>query len=132
MDQQPQEHCRRLLLRTEETARRYEEAQVEKRAGGGCRLCADTESIAEYQYWRLMPNRFPYDRFFAKSDMLVLKRHSDERGLTEAEKAELFTLKNEVLADQYDHLFENLPKQKSIPHHFHLHLVTPKRTEANW
>jgi hypothetical protein len=124
---QAQEPWRRLLLRTEATAKRYEEAQKNSTADAGCRLCADKETITEYTHWRLVPNRFPYDRFFSKCEMLISKRHTDETGLTTAEKSELFELKNTVLSDQYDLVFENLPQQKSIPHHIHYHLVKIKR-----
>lgn len=124
------ERWRGLLLRTEETARRYEDAQKEKRKYPGCRLCNDTESIREFEHWRLMPNMFPYDRYFIKSDMLVIKRHTDERGLNEAEREEYMRLKSDVLADTYDSVLDNLPKQKSIPHHCHMHLISFKRPEA--
>lgn len=126
---QEQEPWRRLLLRTEETAKQYEEAQKATPPSKGCRLCNDLESIAEYTHWRLMPNRFPYDRYFTKSAMLVSKRHTDETGLTAEERAEFFELKRDVFADEYDIIFENLPKQKSIPHHMHYHLVELKRPE---
>ena len=129
MQQQPQEHWRRLLLRTEETAKRYEEAQKVTPPGNGCRLCNDPDSLAEYEHWRIMPNAFPYDRYFAKSDMLVLKRHSDERGLSKAEREEYFQLLN-GLADQYDSLLNHLAKQKTIPHHCHFHLISFKRPEG--
>ncbi len=128
---QKQEHWRRLLLRMEETACRYEEAQKEKEQSEGCRLCNDTESIAEYKYWRLMPNMFPYDRYFTKSDMLVTKRHTDERGLTKEEREEFLDLKSKVLTDQYDSILDHLPKQRSIPHHCHYHLVEFKRPDQH-
>jgi len=124
---QKQEHWRRLLLRTEKTATAYENAQEEQVAGSTCRLCADPEVIREYEHWRLMPNRFPYDRLFSKSDMLVLRRHSDEYGIREDERAELLELKTSVLVDEYDAFLEQLPKQRSIPHHFHVHLVQYRR-----
>ncbi len=125
---QKQEPWRRLLLRTEETATRYEAAQ-EAKAGGGCRLCSDSETIREFNHWRLTPNAFPYDRFFETSHMLVTKRHTDENGLNEDEKEEYKILKNTELTDTYDLVFENLPKQKSIPHHIHYHLATIRKSE---
>lgn len=128
---QKQEHWRRLLLRTEETATAYEAAQREQNSVGGCRLCADPDTIEEYTHWRLMPNRFPYDRLFEKSDMLVLRRHSDEYGLTQDERRELLHLKAEVLSDRYDGFLEQLPKQRSIPHHYHVHVVTYKRPQGS-
>ena len=129
---QKQEAWRRTLLRTEETALKYESAQTETESGSaiGCRLCDDPATIQDFKHWRLVPNAFPYDRYFSKSDMLVSKRHVDELGLSEVEKVELLKLKSEVLTNQYDIILENLPKQKSIPHHIHYHLVEIKRPDS--
>ncbi len=122
---------RTLLLRTEATARAYEARKRQKNCDGLCALCADHDTLEEYTHWRRMPNAYPYDRYFTHSDMLVLKRHSDERGLNENERAELIELKGK-LSETYDHFLENLPKQASIPHHYHIHLVTFKHpTNAN-
>jgi hypothetical protein len=124
---QHQEHWRRLLLRTEETAQRYEEALRLQDNHAACRLCSDTESLEEYTYWRRMRNLFPYDRLFATSDMLVTKRHTDEQGLTSAERAELLTLKAGALGERYDSILDHLPQQKSMPHHCHFHLISFRR-----
>lgn len=120
-----QEHIEALrLLRTTETARAYAQAKAAARPPEGCRLCADPDTLEEYTYWRRMPNRFPYDRYYERSDMLVLKRHATEPELTDAERAELSSLKASALGEHYDQLLENLPHKQSIPHHCHLHLVT--------
>jgi hypothetical protein len=135
---QPQEHWRRLILRSKETAEKYAQFQAENRARKeagedmpACAICADTGAVLEeYQYWVLMKNAFPYDRYFIQSDMLALKRHSDETGITQAERAELVELKKK-LANTHDHILENLPKQQSIPHHYHIHLITFQRPPEN-
>ena len=120
-----QEHIQSLrLLRTTETATAYAQAKATERPPEGCRLCADPATIREYEHWRIMPNRFPYDRYYERSDMLVLKRHARESELTDAERTELCSLKEGALGEQYDQLLENLPHKQSIPHHCHLHLVT--------
>jgi hypothetical protein len=90
----------------------------------GCPLC-DEQSIREFVYWRLIPNSFPYDRIAKKHDMLVTKRHVQEQDLTDDEKAELFHIKQNEL-DEYPYIVEAHQKQKSIPHHFHLHFLIPK------
>ncbi len=131
MSTQEQEHWRRLLLRTEATADYYEKVQKEQPEGDGCRLCNDPETYQEFKYWRLVPNRFPYDRYFSKSDMLVTKRHVDESELSQEERGELIELKSQVLIDDYDVILENLPKQKSIPHHHHIHLAKIKKPDKN-
>ena len=59
--------------------------------------------------------------------MLISNRHTDENGLTEEEVAEFRKLKNTEFSDEYDLLFENMPVQKSIPHHIHYHIVQIKK-----
>jgi len=121
-------------LRTKETAENYAQHQAKNRAGKEagetmptCAICADTEAVLkEYTYWKVMKNAFPYDRYFTKSDMLVLKRCGNETNITAEERAELIRVK-ESLSETYDHILENLPKQSSIPHHFHVHLITFKK-----
>lgn len=131
---QEQPHWRRLLLRTEETAERYEREVKAKKVPGSslCNMCADKDAIKkEFTHWVLMENIYPYDRYFSKSDMLVLKRHSDEAGLHAEEHDELFALKHsDELVDSYDALLENFSKQSSIPGHYHIHLIEYKRHDG--
>lgn len=123
------EPWRRLLLRTEASATAYEHAQATEPAIDGCRLCVDSATLTEFTHWRLMPNRFPYDRYFEVSHMLVSKRHTSETGLNTDEQAELRHLKQSALGKGYDVIFENLPKQQSIPHHVHFHIIKLKRVD---
>lgn len=55
--------------------------------------------------------------------MLVLKRKAAESELTDAEREELFQLKQAVLNKKYECILENLPGQKSVPDHYHVHLI---------
>lgn len=131
-----QPHWRRLLLRSEETADFYEqEIKKHHRTDGEkkvCNLCADTEAvIEEFEHWVLMKNRFPYDRYFSKSDMLATKRHTDEAGLNEEEKAELLKLKgSDELAGRYDSMLEHFQLQRSLPGHYHVHVIQYKRHDG--
>lgn len=129
-----QPHWRRLLLRTEETAKRYEDAIASHATSGEkvCNLCADKDAvIQEFEHWVLMQNSYPYDRYFSKSNMLVTKRHTNETGLNEAEKAELLQLKNSTeLSEQYDSMLEHFQKQRSMPNHYHIHIIEFKRPEG--
>lgn len=128
---QEQEHWRRLLLRSEETAKAYEDAQSLGKPEGGCRLCADSAAILqEFEHWLLMDNRFPYDRYFSKSHMLVTKRHVKEMNLNDDEEAEYEQLRYGFLAENYDSMIDHLPKQKSIPGHCHMHVVEIKRPDG--
>ena len=124
-----QPHWRRLLLRSEKAASEYEEAIKNRVPGSGCNLCNDHDSILqEFSHFVLMKNKFPYDRYFTKSDMLVSKRHAAEQELTPEERTEFISIKRE-LSDSYDSIIEHLPKQKSIPDHFHVHIIEFKRPE---
>jgi len=58
--------------------------------------------------------------------MIVAKRHVTELELNQEERTELAEIKK-VLSDSYDSLIEHLPKQKSIPGHYHLHVIEFKR-----
>ncbi len=124
---QNQPHWRRLLLRSEKAASEYEEAIKNRTPGSGCNLCNDRDTtIQEFSHFVLMKNKFPYDRYFTKSDMIVAKKHVTELELSQEERTELAEIKK-VLSDSYDSLIEHLPKQKSIPGHYHLHVVEFKR-----
>jgi hypothetical protein len=127
MQKQPQ--WREILLRTEESAKQYSD-YIANRDTTECPLCTSDESIKEYDSWVLMRNKFPYDRYFSKSDMLVTKRHITDGQLSDMELAELQRLKHDVLYADYDSLIEHFPQQKSIPEHVHYHLVQYQRTDG--
>jgi len=46
--------------------------------------------------------------------------------LTDEEFIELREIKNNFVFDSYQYVIESSMKQKSIPEHFHLHLVNTK------
>jgi hypothetical protein len=127
---QAQPHWRRLLLRTEETAAAYEAEIAARTNDSDCPLCHFEGVLQEYEHWVLMRNKFPYDRYFSKSDMLVTKRHAPEHEVTEAERQEYISLKENVLCQDYDSVMEHMPAQKSIPGHAHVHLVQFKRPDG--
>lgn len=126
---QKQPYWREILLRKEETAKRYDEF-VANRKSDDCLLCNSDEVFKEYDSWVVMHNKFPYDRYFAKSDMLVTKRHITDGQLNDMELAELQRLKHDALYIDYDSIIEHFPEQKSIPEHVHYHLVQYKRADG--
>jgi diadenosine tetraphosphate (Ap4A) HIT family hydrolase len=89
-----------------------------------CPLC-DEVSIKEFTHWRIITNNYPYDAITQVHHMLVPKRHCKEDALTDSERAELLTLKEDDL-DEYDFLLESNRHKRSIPAHFHIHLLVPK------
>ena len=78
-------------------------------------------------YWKIVTNDFPFDRIAKSHDMLVLLRHAD--AITEAEREELEKLKNGYVNEHYQYIIEITPNTRSIPGHYHLHLVVAKENE---
>lgn len=58
--------------------------------------------------------------------MLVPLRHVQERELNEEELKELRKIKETYVNIEYDWIMEPVPKGKTIPAHFHLHLILGK------
>jgi diadenosine tetraphosphate (Ap4A) HIT family hydrolase len=92
---------------------------------GGYALCA-AASVKEYEQWRIINNRFPYDRVATVSHMIVPKRHTTESGLTPDEQAEFTRIKDEYLHQEYDFFIEAAHHKKTIPAHLHIHLIVSK------
>lgn len=111
------------LFRSDEMSNQY---RAYRDAGGlnECVLCTKP-SLREFTYWRILKNDFPYDLVAKQHDMIVPKRHITEDFLTEEEKAEFSSIKKADIQD-YDFILEPSTKGKSIPQHFHLHLIVIK------
>lgn len=58
--------------------------------------------------------------------MIVSLRHVTEESLTPEEQAELKQIKSAFIADTYAYVLEATKNFKSVPAHFHLHLITLK------
>jgi len=112
-------------LRTKQTEDSYARWLVEGGLGRGCPLCSN-EPLKTFKYWKVIVNDFPYDKVAQRHHMLVPLRHVAEGELTEDEKHELFDLKPTYLNDEYQFIIEATHKTKSIPSHFHLHLIVAK------
>ena len=98
-------------------------------AGGldeGCLLC-ERAALHTFEYWKIIENKYPYDRVALVHEMILPLRHTDGCDLSEAEKAELEVLKKTFLNDHYHFIVEALPKTKSIPAHLHMHLIVPNQ-----
>jgi diadenosine tetraphosphate (Ap4A) HIT family hydrolase len=110
------------LLRTKSGADTY---TAYRNAGGlendGCVLCS-ASSLQEFTHWRIVTNKFPYDLIAREHHMLIPKRHVTEHDLTNEEKTEFETIKQHHLG-KYDYFIETNQHMKSIPAHFHLHII---------
>lgn len=90
----------------------------------GCVLCS-AAAIQTFQYWKIINNDFPYDRIATVHHMIIPLRHVREDGLTAAEQAEFRTIKQGEL-QKYDYIFEPTDHQRSIPDHYHAHLMVAR------
>jgi len=112
------------VFRTDEMITRYSDFKKTAAFKSGCALC-NKPALKAFKYWYITKNDFPYDRIAEKHDMIVPFRHTNETGLTLDETAELLSIKQQYLQD-YDYLIEAAEQRRSIPKHFHLHLIKSK------
>lgn len=111
-------------FRTPEMAAKYKALRESGHLERTCPLC-DAPGIVTFTYWKIIPNTYPYDRVAKRHDMVVPLRHTSEGELSAEEWAEYGTIKQSHL-QEYDYILEATVKKKSIPAHFHLHLVDAK------
>ena len=113
-------------FRTPKTEQKYAEHKAGGGLDGGCRLCKHP-ALTLYQYWKITDNNFPYDRVAKKHNMLIPLRHATELDLTEEERNELLAIKHSAaIQENYEFIVEPNWNKKSIPNHFHLHLLVVK------
>lgn len=114
-------------LRKIETHLLYEEHKNKKRQLGDsrCGLCLD-EPIKQFKYWKIIDNKFPYDEVAEAGHMLVPLNHLEEKNISKKAWDEYKEIKK-YLDQEYDMIIENTTKNKSIPSHFHLHLLKLKQ-----
>jgi len=110
------------LLRSSEMSEKYQSYRDSGAMDTGCDLCKK-KAIKSFTHWKIVENKFPYDLIAKTHRMLVPIRHVKDINLNQAEKAEFFTIKAEYL-QQYDYILETTSRTKSIPEHYHLHLLS--------
>lgn len=113
-------------FRSPEMTKEYDDF---KAAGGlqdGCRLC-DVPAIKQFEYWKISQPKFTFDRIAELHHMLLPLRHTTELTLTDKEQKELLEIKHSPdVQEAYEFIIEASHKKKSIPAHFHVHLVVAK------
>ncbi len=108
-------------LRTAEVREKY--LEYLKTNNGVCLLC-EQDSIKDFVHWKLTINKFPYNEIAETHHLLIPRRHTTERDLTEEELHELREIKEDfVNTAGYDCILENTMRAESIPDHFHLHFI---------
>jgi diadenosine tetraphosphate (Ap4A) HIT family hydrolase len=112
-------------LRTKKTFKIYKK-HLKNGKDKGCPLCK-REPLKAFRYWKIIKNRFPYDRIASVHNMLIPFRHVTEELLTKSELTELLKIKNSFLKNEnYNYIMEATVHTKTQPSHFHLHLVKLK------
>ncbi len=89
---------------------------------GTCIFCARELFVKEYKYWLIVENRFPYNAVFSNHRMLAPKRHLKE----DLNKEEMLELKFILKEEEYDYCVLNKRDRRSLPEHFHYHLLNMK------
>jgi hypothetical protein len=112
--------------RTDETEIKYQEAIANGHLSEGCTLCKNETPKQEFNHWVIHSNIFPYDKVSELHDIIYPIRHTNGDDLTNEELTELSKLKKGYININYQFLVEAMPKNKSIPGHFHLHLIIAK------
>ena len=112
-------------LRTPEGKKKYQEYLKGELAEHACSLC-EKEAVKCFSYWKITENSFPYDLIAKTHHMLIPLRHGREHELSTEELQELKEIKSNNINPEYDYIIEATPKNKSIPDHFHLHLIVGK------
>jgi len=112
-------------FRTTKTQKQYDDYISRGGLDDGCHICEE-ESLEKFDYWRTINNKFPYDNIADLHEMLVPKRHIDEQGLNREELHELPYLKRGYVSDYYDAIVESTVHSRTIPNHFHIHLINFK------
>jgi hypothetical protein len=115
-------------VRTKKMHEKYQKYRKAHFKEGVCNLCHKTKTatIKSFRYWRIVPNLFPWDRIAKTHHMLIPKRHRTYEKLTPPEKKELEKLKPSYINQHYWVIAEATHRKKSIPDHFHLHLLVLK------
>jgi hypothetical protein len=112
-------------LRTKKALEKYIK-HLKNNKEDGCPFC-NREGLKTFKYWKVIYNRFPYDRIAKEHHLLVPLRHINEDVLTKKELDELKSIKNGFIKDlKYQYILEGVVGYRSQPNHFHLHLIKLK------
>ena len=115
-------------LRTKKMYEKYKRYREVVFGPGRCSLCdkARAETLKNFRYWKIVKNLFPWDRIVKVHHILIPKRHATQDKLTASEKRELEKLKVGYVNTNYGVLAEATHRKRSIPDHYHLHLIVLK------
>lgn len=113
-------------LRSDEMEQKYREYIKDGHMEIVCNLCDKATSVKEFKYWKIVENIFPWDRIAKIQHMIIPKRHIMYQELNDEEKKEFDKIKLGYIEENYELIAEATHKKKSIPKHFHVHLIVTK------
>lgn len=112
-------------MRTKEMIKKYEAHKRALDPNVPCELCTK-EPLQTFQYWKITDCMFPWDKIAETHHLILPLRHATDLELTAAEWQELHEIKQKHLQAAYEVIAEATNKKKSIPGHWHLHLIISK------
>lgn len=114
-------------LRTPEQQKKYRDF-LDTKHDGKCIFCEKKRLIKEFTHWAVIVNDFWYDTVSAEGSAMVFpKRHiCGESYLNDVESKEWIEVVKPWFHQNYNWLFENSQKERSISAHYHKHLLLKK------
>jgi len=109
-------------LRTPEMDAKYEAYKAQGGLAGKCDLC-EAPALQTFTYWKIINNNFPYDKAAEVHHMVLPVVHVSQEEIPIEAWHELDDPKKGIINTMYDFIIEPTLKKRSIPAHFHLHLI---------
>ena len=113
-------------FRSQEGHEKYEEYKRQLPPNPPCPYCERTDVVHTFRLWKILVALYPYDLIASTHDLLMPIRHITEDRLTDEEREELIEIKHTYLKEHYQYILEPTVTRKTIPDHFHLHLINGK------
>lgn len=113
------------VLRSKETLERYFKYLDENVRTPDLR---DLPMIFGGNKWVIVKNGFPYDKIASVHHLLVpLRAFTEDIDMTQDERDELASIKRRIGEEKlYDVVMENVAHRRTVPAHYHLHLIKYK------
>lgn len=113
-----------INLRSPETQARYDAHKQQFNTTKECFMCKYNAPTLK-DCWKIVPNEFPYDTIAMQHDLLVYTYHEEEPAYGDV--ASLHGIKEFLyIIGGYDAIIENAPVNRTVPQHYHLHLIKYK------
>lgn len=108
--------------RTPESSLVYKEALK----NGAVANFAERPAVQDFKNWKIIDNEYPYDAIAAVHHMLVPKKKIEDPLQLSQEELEEYLLIRRIFTKDYDVIWENTKTQKTVPEHYHVHLIKLK------